>query len=173
MQRLYIVFLALAYSNSAFANGTVTTYWFLMETSHSSWCGYSDEMVFKRDADIFKPTESASVSLFSGKIVEITYQLQPESGDWIVVDKYNISDKGMTLTRANLLAQENLEVIQKLSAVDGRSKFKVERITTLNGKMAAPKSIDYPNVPVMQNLTQFPFSSLLVKLESVPKVCTR
>jgi hypothetical protein len=50
--------------------------------------------------------------LTSGKLTEVTDQVEPESGDWIVIDKYTPSNNEVHLRRANLLTQENLEVIQ-------------------------------------------------------------
>ena len=118
------------------------------------------------------PTESARVVLSSGKIKEITYQVQPESGDWVVIDKYESNTDGMTIKRANLFSQENLLIIQR-STIKGAtaSPLKTESITTLDGQKAKASKVDYPEVPVRANPSKFPFMGLVKQLGQTAKVC--
>jgi len=172
--KLMLLTLAFAVSlpNLVFSEVLSCTYWFASGPERSAWCGYSSEEAFKADADSQKPTESARVVFSSGKVKEITYQVQPESGDWIVIDKYTSTPDGMILKRANLLAQENLQIIQQ-SIITGSSvsPFKTESITTLDGKKAKVDKVDYPEVPVRATPSKFPFMGLVKQLRHTAKVC--
>jgi hypothetical protein len=163
---------ACALPNLALSQVSSGTYWFASGPERSSWCGYANEVAFKADVESQKPTESARVVFSSGKIKEVTYQVQPESGDWVVIDKYTSTISGMALKRANLLAQENLQIIQQ-STITGSnaSSFRTESITTLDGKKAKASKVDYPEVPVRTNPSKFPFMGLVKQLGHTAKVC--
>lgn len=163
---------AVGLPNLAFSQVSSGTYWFASGPERSAWCGYSNEEAFKADVESQKPTESARIVFSSGKVKELTYQVQPESGDWIVIDKYTSTPDGMILKRANLLAQENLQIIQN-STIKGSkaSPFKMESITTLDGKKAKASNVDYPEVPVMTNPSKLPFMGLVKQLGHTAKVC--
>ena len=65
-----------------------TTYWLLLKQDGHTWCGYADMAEFTSDVKNRTPTESARATYASDKLIEVTYQVAPESGDWVVVDKY-------------------------------------------------------------------------------------
>lgn len=137
MRSLLAAVCAIALPGLAFSQVSSGTYWFALEADRSGWCGYSNEEAFKAGAAGNMPTESARVVFSSGKVKEITYQAQPESGGWVVIDKYESNTDGMTLKRANLFSQENLLIIQR-STIKGAtaSPLKTESITTLDGQKA-------------------------------------
>lgn len=172
MKLLLVATLAVALPDLAFSQVSSGTYWFASGPVRSAWCGYSNEEAFKAGVESQKPTESARVVFSSGKVKELTYQVQPESGDWIVIDKYTSNPDGMALKRANLLAQENLQVIQR-STIKGStaSPFKVESITTLDGKKAKASKVDYPEVPIRTKPSKLPFMKLVKELGHTAKVC--
>jgi hypothetical protein len=92
-----------AVSSSASAQASSKSYWFLSKDDGRTWCGYSDMTEFESEADNLKPNESARVTYSSGKLTELTYQVESESGDWIVIDTYTPLHNEMLLRRANLL----------------------------------------------------------------------
>ena len=167
---------ALAFSLPSFAMSQVSsgTFWFASGPERSAWCGYSNEEAFMAAVARQIPTESARIVFSSGKIKELTYQVQPESGDWIVIDKYTSTPDGMALKRANLLAQENLQIIQR-STIKGltASSFRTESIATLDGKKVRASKVDYPEVPVRTDLSKLPFIGLVNRLGHTAKVCDR
>ncbi|HZF17223.1 MAG TPA: hypothetical protein VE046_14895 [Steroidobacteraceae bacterium] len=122
------------------------------------------------------PTESARITYSSNNLTELTYQIEAESGDWIVVDKYSVLNGEVHLRRANLMAQENLQVIQEtVVRGDTVQPFQIVSVTTLDGKKASLQSIDFPAVPVRTNLLAIPFVQVVVEMRSltVEKLCKR
>jgi len=140
------------------------------------WCGYTDTTVFKSEANTLKPTESSRVTYSFGKLTELTYQVEPESGDWIVIDKYTPSANEVLLRRANLLTQEDLQVIQSTVIRDGNVEpLHVVSVTTLDGQKTEASNIDFPKVPVKTSLTGIPFMAIVAEMQRRPtaKVCKK
>jgi hypothetical protein len=82
----------LTLSCGAYAQVASRSYWLLLKNDGHTWCGYADSAEFTSDVKNLKPTESARVMFSSDKLIEVTYQLSAESGDWVVVDKYTPSN---------------------------------------------------------------------------------
>jgi len=146
----------------------------LLKGDGHTWCAYKDSADFKADAAILKPTDSARIAYQASTIVELTYQVEAESGDWIVVDQYTPSNTDILLRRANLLSQENLQIIQETKIHDGKaSAFNVVSVTTLNGKKAELSNVDFPAVPVKTDLLKQPFVRVVTEMRSrgVAKLC--
>lgn len=177
MRLVVAVLAAAAMSSSVSAQTSARSYWLLSKDDGHVWCGYSDSQEFKSEADKLKPTESARVTYSSGKLTELTYQVEPESGDWIVVDKYTPSDNDLLLRRANLLAQQNLQVIQSVVIRGGKAgPLHVVSVSTLQGEKAeAPSNIDFPDVPVRTSLSSVPFMTVVAEMRSrsMPKLCKK
>jgi hypothetical protein len=172
MKLLLASVFAFALPNLALSQVSSGTYWFASGPERSSWCGYANEATFKTDVEKQKPTESARVVFSSGRIKEITYQVQPESGDWVVIDKYTANSGGMAIKRATLLEEDNLQIIQQATIKGSKaSPFRTESVTTLDGKKAKASKVDYPEVPVMTNPSKFPFMVLVKQLGHTAKVC--
>jgi hypothetical protein len=57
-----------------------------------TWCAYTDPSEFESEVTKLMPAESARVAYNATQLVELTYQVQPESDDWIVVDLYTPTD---------------------------------------------------------------------------------
>lgn len=174
--RFTAAFLALAMACSACAAPTHSrSYWLLSKGEDHTWCGYSNQSEFKADAAKVHPGESARVTYTSGQLAEVTYQAEPESADWIVIDKYTRSGKELHLQRANLLAQQNLEIIEETVVAEGKARpFRVVRVTTLDGKKAkAPADLDLPVVPVRTAMTAMPFMGVVdeMRSRSIAKLC--
>jgi len=143
------------------------SYWLMLMDDGRTWCGYSEEAEFKSEADKLKPTETARITYSPDRLLELTYQVEPESGDWIVIDKYTPSGDEILLRRASLLTQSNLQVIQDTTIRQGKAEpFRIVNITTLDGKKAETSDIDFPSVPVRTNLSSTPFVALAAEMRS-------
>jgi hypothetical protein len=91
-----------------------------------------------------------------------------------VIDKYKFSKEGVLLRRANLLAQENLQIIQEATIRAGQaSALHVVSVTTLDGKKAKLSTVDYPAVSVRTDLLSTPFVRVVAELrmKAVAKLC--
>jgi hypothetical protein len=174
--RIAAAFLALAMTCSAFAaQPSSKSYWFLTKPGDHTWCGYSNQFAFEADAAKLRPGESARATYSSGRLAEVTYQVEPESADWIVIDKYTRIGGDLRLRRANLLAQENLEIIEETLIAKGKARpFRLVRTTTLDGKeVKASHVLDLPSVPVRSTMSAMPFMAVLTEMQSrgIAKLC--
>lgn len=149
------------------AQSTSTSYWLLLQNDSRTWCGYSDSSAFRMVADTVRPTESARVTFSAGALTELTYQATPESGDWIVVDRYTPAKSGLKLRRAYLLTQENRKIIRE-ATIDGRQlpHFHTMSVTTLDGRKTTISSVDYPDIPVRNQLSKFDFMPLAEQMKT-------
>jgi len=165
----------MAMSFSASAQVASASYWLLLKDDGHTWCGYADMAEFTSEVNQLKPTESARVTYSPEKLTEFTYQVEPESGDWVVVDKYTPSNGELIIMRANLLAQDNLQIIQESSIREGNIEpFRIVSTTTLDGKTVTPPGdIDLPSVPVNANISGLPFLAVAAEMrkQSIPKLC--
>jgi hypothetical protein len=152
-----------------------TSYWLLLKDGGHTWCGYTNMDEFTSDVKELNPTESARVTYSSDKLTEVTYQVEPESGDWVVVDKYTPSKDTLILRRANLLAQDNLQVIEETSIHAGKvDPFRIVSTTTLDGKkVEGSPGVDLPPVSVKTGLSAMPFLAVVADMrrQSIPKLC--
>jgi hypothetical protein len=175
MRFLAAVLVLTAACSTASAQTGSKSYWLLFRDDSHIWCGYSDTTEFRAEADKLTPTESASVTFSSDSLTELTYQTEPESGDWVVVDKYTPSGDEVLLRRANLLTQENLEVIQTAVILRGKAApLRTVSVTTLDGtKVEASENIDFPDVPVRASLAKIPFMAVVAEMRSrsISKIC--
>jgi hypothetical protein len=164
-----------ALSFGAPAQVASTTYWLLLKQDGHTWCGYTDMAEFTSNVKNRTPTESARATYASDKLIEVTYQVGSESGDWVVVDKYTPASDQLILRRANSLAQDNLRIIEETSIRGGRVEpFHVLSTTTLDGtKAEAPSSIDLPSVSVITDLSKTPFLAVVAEMrrQSISKLC--
>ena len=164
-----------------FISGSITqtpphSYWFLFKEANRTWCGYGDEKVFQELADQLKPVESARVVYTNGDAREITYQVQAESGDWVVIDKYSFLLQRATLRRATVFAQSGIQVIQEGSIVKGgRHHLSLVSAEYPNGTKASINNLDFPAVAIVDGPSQFPFMTLADSMTktSLRMLCSR
>jgi hypothetical protein len=152
------------------------SYSVLLKDDGQTWCAYKNPTEFQAEATNLKPTESARITYSANKLMELTYQVEAESGDWIVIDKYTPTDGGAVLRRANLLAQEGLQVIQEaVIRGDKADPFRVVSVSTLDGKKAELPTIDFPEVSIRTNLSAAPFVRVVTEMrsQSVGKLCKK
>jgi YD repeat-containing protein len=69
----------------------------LAEDGHT-WCAYEHVAAFEAAVEKTRPTETARATFLADKLIELTHQIEAESGDWIVVDRYTPKDGGTTAT---------------------------------------------------------------------------
>lgn len=152
------------------------SYSVLLKDDGYTWCAYGNSGEFESAAAMLRPTDSARITYSSDKLTELTYQVEAESGDWIVIDKYTPSNEDVLLRRANLLAQENLQIIQETTIRGGNVRpFHIVSVNTLDGKSAELSDVDFPAVPVKTDLLASPFVRLVVEMrsQSIGKLCKR
>jgi len=151
----------------------------LLKDDGHTWCAYKNPAEFKADATTIKPTDSVRVTYEAGTLSELTYQVEAESGDWIVIDKYIRSKGDLLLRRASLLAQENLQIIQEAVIREGHAvTFRTVNVTTLDGKKAELSNVELsnlelPTVPVITNLMTQPSVQTVAELRNlaIGKLC--
>ena len=146
----------------------------LLENDGHTWCAYTNTDEFKVDAAALKPTDSVRITYQANAITELTYQVEAESGDWIVIDKYTPSNGDLLLKRASLMAQENLQIIQESVIHQGKvGAFRTVSVTTLDGRNADMSNVDLPTVPAITDLLGQPFVAVVTDMRSraLAKLC--
>lgn len=153
------------------------SYSVLLKDDGQTWCAYKDPSEFQAESTNLKPTESVRITYSADKVSELTYQVEAESGDWIVIDKYTPTDGVTTLRRASLLAQQNLQVIQEAAIRgDKPDSFHLVSVSTLDGKKAElPPNMDFPEISVRTNLSATPFVQVVdeMRSRSFGKLCKK
>jgi hypothetical protein len=168
--RLPAACLALALSCAVCAQAGAKSYWLLPTGEGQVWCGYSRVSDFTAEAARVKPDESARVRYAANRLVELTYQVEPQSADWVVIDSYELAAREPTLRRVNLLTQQNLKITED-AAIDAGTPgpFHIVSVTRLDGRSAqAPPDLDLPSVPVRADLGKMPFMAIVAEMRKRP-----
>ena len=151
------------------------SYSMFLKSDNRTWCGFANVIAFRAATDKAKPTDSARVTYSSGKLTELTYQIEADSGDWIVIDKYTPDINKLSLRRAVLYFQDNVSVVEDAIIIPGiKPEFHIVEVTTLDGKLTTVKpDLDYPDVEPKSSLSEFPFIELarLIRSRSAKMVC--
>ena len=149
----------------------------LLKDDGHTWCVYKNLADYQADANKQKLLETASLTYSSNRLAELSYKIEAESGDWIVIDKYTPFENGADLRRINLLAQANLNVIQETVIHGAKSDaFKLISVSTQDEMDAELRpDVVLPEVPVKTNVLEFPFAQLVVEMRTQPieKLCKR
>lgn len=142
------------------------SYWLLSKDDGQTWCGYEKQAAFKSIADTLEPIQSVRVSYSSDTLSDLTYKVNAESGDWIVIDKYTPAGTEIRLLRATLFVQAELQVIEDATIRHGKvGPFRIDSVTTFAGKRAeVPNGIDFPNVPIWTDLAATPFMTVVAEM---------
>jgi hypothetical protein len=171
---LLILTLGMVSCFGAQKNNEPETYFLLLRNEDFSWCGYANFDEFQYYVSSYKPLESAVVKFDENKIVEIIYQVDAESGDWVVIDKYIPSSDGAVLRRENLFSQENLRVVQEVVIHQGVvGQFHVIEVTKLDGNAVELPVVDFPEVAVTANFEELPFMHVIndMRNNSIVTLC--
>lgn len=172
MRETAFIVILLALSSSVWAQKAAPSrYWLLREEDRGVWCGYTDEATFNSAAERVKPAEAVKVTYMSGRLLDLTYQVEPESGDWLVIDKYTPTRRNaILLLRTTRLTQQRLEVIQDTTIRRGKAQpLRRVSVTTFEGKpledpQAQASVIDFPSVPVEARLAASVWMSVVTDM---------
>jgi len=174
VRKLIAVVIVLGSVACSAAQSVLESFNVLLKDDGRTWCAYRNPDEFKVDVATLRPTDSVRITYQENALVELTYQIEAESGDWIVLDKYTPSNGDLLLKRAVLLAQENLQIIQESVIHEGKlGAFHIVRVTTLDGKNAEMSDVDLPTVPAKTDLLGQPFVQVVMDLRSrsLSKLC--
>lgn len=152
------------------------SYSFLLDENAHTWCGYASEKKFQERAAQVQPEESARVVYKAGRLSEITYETQSESGDWIVIDTYHLSLQRITLRRVVTFAQGGIQVVQEGVVTKGRSThLSLVSAKAPDGSTVKVTNIDLPTVAIQEDPSGFPFIKLVesIKKQSLSMSCLR
>lgn len=163
-----MLMLGLAACSSAQTIQRSESYLLLLTDDGHTYCGYTDPVEFETVAMSLKPLESARITYSADRLLEFTYQVEAESGDWIVVDKYTATEDGANLRRANLLATGNLQVIQEAVILAGTvGPLRTINVITLDGKETKlPPNVDFPEISIKTDLLADPFMRVVAEMRS-------
>ena len=147
------------------AQSSSHTYWAMLRDD-STWCGYVNEAKFKSIVNKTPPLESAKVTYVSDTLREVTYQAQGESGDWIVIDRYTLTDTGTVLRRANVFVGQQVKVVQEATIRNGRAgPFRVTDVASLDPRQEADTvGLDYYGLPVVTDLNAAPYMTVVTAI---------
>lgn len=165
--------LALISSASVAQTGS-KTYSLLFDENKNTWCGYTDDAKFQEISGKIQPLESARVVYKAGVLSEITYQVQPESGDWIVIDKYSLSPKQTYLRRAFVFAQSGVQVVKEGRVTKGGpNQLSLVSAANANGSKASIRNLDFPSVAINGDPYGFIFMKIAepMKNKSLQVLC--
>jgi hypothetical protein len=176
MRAIFSVFFLLTTTSLTYASdqSVEISYFLFVKDDGQTWCGYSDKNDFSSAIQDLVPTESARVTYNSMELTEVTYQATPESGDWIITDKYTPDNNKILFKRVTLLSQSRLQVIQE-STIDENTIAppRTISISMLDGKNVDASNVDLPEMKVMANLSDFSFMKLVKEMrdKSIAKLC--
>lgn len=174
MRKLISVAIVVGFVACSTAQPASESFAVLLRDDGHTWCAYKNLDEFNVEAAALKPTDSVRITYQANALAELTYQIEAESGDWIVIDKYTPSNGDLHLRRAILLAQEDLQIIQESVIHEGKvGAFRTVGVTTLNGKKAKLSNVDLPAVPAKPDLLLQPFVQVVTDMRSraLAKLC--
>lgn len=180
MRSLLAVLICAICSLPVYAGDSSQTFWLLEKGDWHTWCGYASLDDFKTQAERLRPTDTIRITYSSNRLSELTYQVNSESGDWIVIDRYTPLDDQLRLKRANLLVQPKLEVIQETTITSGKAQpFRVVRVKSLGQKGPGAKvdisKLDYPSVKFISNISAAPFMKIVAEMrkQKISTLCEK
>jgi hypothetical protein len=175
MRRRALLILLVGFFHGAQAAAASHQYWLLSKEQGRTWCAYADMRQFQTDFDNAMPSEVATVTYSANKLATVTYQVQPQSADWLLIDTYSVSGDRVHLQRLMRLAQENLQVIQATDIRGGKAEpFRVVKVTTLYGdKAELPAAVNLPQLPIQTELSRMPFMPIIAQIResSAARLC--
>jgi hypothetical protein len=161
-------------SSASVAQTASTSYSFLFDDNKNIWCGYTNEREFQEISRQIQPLESAHVIYKAETLFKITYQVQPESGDWIMIDQYSILPKQISLRRAFVFAHSGVQVVKEGRIIKGRpNRLSLVIASNPDGSRASVKNIDFPPVAVNDDPSEFIFIKIAesMKNKSLQTLC--
>lgn len=150
--------------------------WLLLDEDKRVWCGYADENAFQMDANRLKPLESARVTPARNRVYKITYQVQPESGDWINADQYTFAGDRVVLKRVTIYTQSQIETTQlgSFKSTGLSPSLRLVHVTSLSkARIPTEAPLDPPAIPVKRSLNDFAFMGIINSMKDghLKKIC--
>ena len=167
MRLMASVFAFVALPCAISAQTAERTYW-VLSLQGDTLCGNVKEAAFKSIVDTNPPLESARITYAANKLSEVTYQTNAESGDWIVIDKYTLSDTVTHLRRAIVFIGQRVEVFQDATIRHGKaSPFRIVKVAPTDPKQPPDTvDLDYPSVTVVTDLHASPYVEIAEEMRS-------
>jgi hypothetical protein len=104
-------------------------------------------------------------------LTHLTYQLNAESGDWILIDELTRAGDELNVRRTTLFAEGGYKVIHEgVIHADKAGPLRFVSITRADGKPAKPTDVDdvnYPNLPVHAP-GEMPFVAIMAEMRARP-----
>ncbi len=150
----------------------------LEDRAHQQWCGYKIEATWGSEKESLSALVVGTAEYRNDRLSTIALTEAGESGDWIVYDNYSLDREGrvQSLKRTTNVLPGDSSVEQVFTNRNG--SMTIVSTTTRSLSTGDPKAvtpIDVPSVPILGNLQEFRFASLIVnrlaEIESAGKVC--
>lgn len=154
-----------------------TTIYILEEPVSGSWCGYSSELNFHREAKALGVMVLGGAEFNEGELTEITLVQTDQTGDWAVNDVYQIlRDELASIRRVISIIPDDLELDQAYWIDHGQPRLRSSRSRSLEtGKPKANRDKWFQPPPIVNSLSEFPFYLLITadrgKIVSTGKEC--
>ncbi len=136
----------------------------------TGWCAYRSKPPLERS----RADEVARVTYRAGKVTRLTRQINPESGDWVLVDSYALSGGRVRIERRIGMAQGGIQVVKRGQALAGRKiTLSLISATRPDGRKAEPDSWYDPDSTVTSNVESLPFVAIGRRLlrRNLPVLC--
>ncbi|MES1201467.1 MAG: hypothetical protein ABUS57_08450 [Pseudomonadota bacterium] len=168
MKRLALAILTSAIlAPCAHAQPSSQTYYAFLRDDGRTWCAFKDPAQLHSAATSF--TDAVSVTYASDRLDEVVYRVEPESGDWLVIDRYTPANGGWMLRRTSaILESTGRRVTQEANVREsGPTPLRVVNVTTLDGDHPADLSgIDIPEVPILTRPSEGAFVQVIGHMRS-------
>ena len=154
------------------AGENASTLYMLLDDHKNQWCGYHDEKRWRSAIDEIGSMDTASVDFANEhpKTVKITHADEPEAGDWIVYDRYDLDEHGVvrSLERTANVLSGDVSKKEVFEFRDGRFLPKSVVARSLqSGKLIAVPNVWFPKLPKATGITDLPFGALIVRSQEV------
>ena len=125
------------------------------------WCGYTTKAAQNAALRDSHGGDAVDATYVAGRISRLTYQTDPESGDWLVRDTYRVSGGRLWLERSIGVVTGSIEAVERGSAPIGRPlKLALVRARRSDGSKLAPGEWYHPDVAIARDLEKLPFAAL-------------
>ena len=147
-------------------------FYVLHDPTKDQWCAYQDQKRWRTAIDEHGALETASVQLIElhPTVVKITDADDPESGDWIVYDTYNLDAHGtvVSLDRVTNVLSDDVSRREMFGTRDGKLFRKSVATKSLkSGRPMIAKDAWFPKVPLFGATSDFPFGEFLNRPQQV------
>jgi len=136
----------------------------LEDTAGRRWCGFGRESTWRAEVQSLSAMLVSTVEYLNGHIAVVSVTEEDETGDWIVYDRYSLDESGALRKLHRTISVLPGDRTQKEVFLihDGRAtKQSTSSLRLSTGKPTTPSQDWLPDVPVITNIQDFPFSPLI------------